>query len=1191
MGQQDSTQQSASKINNWRELNFVIQSDTLWLDSLPVFPNSVLIRGNSGAISDSTYAIDDNLLIFQKRPIDSTVQIRFRVFPYPVTKKKQHKDEAVIGKVMQHDGLIGSGYTYNPFTQGGDAFNFSGLNYSGTFARGISLGNSQDLVLNSEFNLKVAGKLGDIEILGAISDNNVPLQPEGNTQQLDEFDQIYVQFKYKRQKLIAGDYNIQRPKGSYFMNYYRRLQGGQVFTDLKIGKKGRLKTDGSFAVSKGKFARNQFDGIEGNQGPYRLQGANGEQFIIVIAGTERVYMDGKLLTRGADNDYTIDYNLGEITFTPKQLITKDKRLQVEFSYTDLAFVRTLGTANMVYETKKTNVRFNFYSEQDAKGQTVTESLSDSARAVLQRVGDDINSAYVSGITIPDRDANNVGVIFYKKIDTTVYGQLHPEILVFSNNQDSAIYTAKFSIVSGGGNYIRVQGAANGVVYQWVAPDSITGAPQGTHEPIRLLVTPKQRQLFNFGADQKIGENGVVSMDLALSNVDQNTFSDIGNEDNQGFAGRLTYKHKIPLFIGKIPQSDTARNDSLAQGPKTTLNIQAHYEYLMKEFEFIEPYRPREFARDWNINLPEKTQEHLYKARISLEGDRWGNVAYEFSGLNKESLYNGYRHSLAVNTRYKGLFIKSNSSLVQTTTQAERGLFVRPRLDVSYTFKKLKGWKIGAYGELEQNQRVNLESDTLVAGSFYYNLFKVYSELPLVKGLNLRAHYSRRHDYTPREQNFLVNSVADDANFGGEWRPSKVSSLKWDLSYRNLRIQDTLLTTQESKETYLGRLEYTLRIGGGVIYSKTIYQLGSGQQQQVQYSYVKVDQGQGQYIWVDRNGDEAEQLNEFELAQFADQANYIRLTLLTGEFVRTNNVVFSQNLTIRPAKWIANIKRKKGRDYKIPLGLEILRKFSTRSQFKIDRKTYDGAEGVLAFNPFQLDVADTSLVTISTGIQNTLFFVYSEAYRLEFAQRTNQGKNLLNTGFETRNLSEYALTQRLNFKPKFKPGKKMSPFVRELRMQLALLGALGFQGNVSELFAERNYDIEYYKLNPEFTFNYKRQWRLSFKYNFQYKENRIGKRELARSHDVTFEFGYRKPPKTSVDASFSIVQLEYNGDPTSAVGYTMTEGLQSGSNYLWNVSFSQELSKNIRMILTYEGRKTGDNSPIVHVGRAQIRATF
>jgi len=1168
-GQTDSTQ---TPISNWRSKQIRTQ-DTIRLDSLSVFPNSILLRSNNQLLPDSLYQVEGNRLIFRQKPSDSLLSIRYRVLPYALQKKRSHKNTTIIGKGLAHDAVIGTPYTYNPFNKGNEAFNFNDLDYSGVFARGISLGNNQDLILNSNFNLQLAGKLGDIEILGAISDNNLPLQPQGNTQQLQDFDRIFVQFKYKKQKLIAGDFDLKRPRGSYFMNYFRRLQGGQIFTDLKVGKKQRLKTDASFAVSKGKFARNVFQGDEGNQGPYRLEGANGEKFIIVIAGTERIFIDGKLLKRGADNDYIIDYNLGEITFTTNQLITKDKRIQVEFSYTDLTYLRTLATANTALENEHFTIRFNFYSEQDSKGQTASESLSDSAKAVLQRVGNDVDNAYVSGISIPDQTGENTGTVFYKMVDTIIGSYTFDSVLIYATG-DSAIYAARFTEVSTGGPYIRVQGAANGVVYEWVGIDTLTGNYKGTHRPIQLLTTPKRQQLYNIGTDIHLGKNGTLSADFALSVKDNNTFSTVGNDNNQGIATRLTYNHEIPLT------TDTTKNNNF-------IALKAHYEFLNARFQFVEPYRPREFTRDWNVSFATPTQEHLYKAMVRFGGRKWGQVSYEFNGLNKDTLYNGYKHILSINTRWKGLQFNSTSSLLQNQSTTEDGLFIRPKADLSYTFEKLLGWQIGAYYEQEYNRRLDSKADSLKASSFDYQVFKFYTKLPASDKLSLQAHYDRRYDYVAAPKTFVNSTVADDVNFGGHWEQSKSSKLQWNFNYRNLRVADSALTAQTPKETYLGRLEYVLNIKRGFIRSNTVYELGAGQQQKIEYNYVNVDKGQGTHIWVDRNGDEVEQTNEFEVANFQDQADYIRVTLLTGEFIKTNNVLFSQSLAIRPRVLIRSRKNKKK---KLPWGLDFLQRLTSRSLFKIERKTFDGAPKVVAANPFQLNVADSSLVSVGSSIRNNIYFNRTGVYSIEFGQSNNQSKTLLTTGFVSRTYTEYLLRQRLNIKRSKTAGKKIKPFFRNVKLQAMVEAALGRNGNQSEFFAERNYAIDFYRIKPQFTFLYQRFLRIVLKYNFNYKENKIGDEELLRSHDITTEITFNRLSKTNIKASFSYVNLEFNGDLSTPVGYTMTAGLQKGNNYLWNVSINQSLSRNIQLTLTYEGRATGD-APVVHVGRAQIRANF
>src|SRR5690606_9380086 len=152
-----------------------------------------------------------------------------------------------------------------------------------------NLGNSQSLSLNSNFNFQINGYLLDsIRIEGAITDNQIPFQPDGNTQRIQEFDRLYLIFEKRKHRITLGDYNLEKPK-SYFLHFNKRVQG-IMYQGTQLGK-GRIKNtvDFSGSIAKGQFARNIFNGIEGNQGPYKLTGNNGEQFFILLAGTEKVY--------------------------------------------------------------------------------------------------------------------------------------------------------------------------------------------------------------------------------------------------------------------------------------------------------------------------------------------------------------------------------------------------------------------------------------------------------------------------------------------------------------------------------------------------------------------------------------------------------------------------------------------------------------------------------------------------------------------------------------------------------------------------------------------------------------------------------------------------------------------------------------------------------------------------------------
>src|SRR5690606_13031652 len=103
--------------------------------------------------------------------------------------------------------------------------------------------------------------------------------------------------------------------------------------------------------------------------------------------SESVYVNGRKLTRGEQNDYVIDYNSGEIRFTTLFPITSDMRIVVEYQYTDRNYSRFLGYGSIKHEREKWNIAGYVYTEIDIKNQTVQQNLNKEQDDIIKQTGD------------------------------------------------------------------------------------------------------------------------------------------------------------------------------------------------------------------------------------------------------------------------------------------------------------------------------------------------------------------------------------------------------------------------------------------------------------------------------------------------------------------------------------------------------------------------------------------------------------------------------------------------------------------------------------------------------------------------------------------------------------------------------------------------------------------------------------
>ncbi len=1143
------SQNNPEHLSNLRKKYISTKINPVHFDSSSVIPNTVSIRG----IASDSFRVDyvNALITFTSIHLPDTVYISYRVFPFKLNNVARH---------FNYDSIRFNFEREKPFvfknnqSQGNKVIDFGNITYNGSIGRGISFGNSQDAVVNSTLNLQLNGYIGDsLELTAAISDNNIPIQPEGNTQNLHDFDRIFMQIKKHGWQANFGDIDI-RQSQNYFLKFYTRLQGASFITDNKIGKNSTNSLLVSGAIAKGKFNRNVITPLEGNQGPYRLSGANGELFFTVLAGTERVFIDGQLLTRGEDQDYVIDYNTAELTFTAKRLITKDSRIQVEFEYSDRNYLNSLLYANNEINLgKKLKLTIGAYSNTDAKNTSINQSLDANQKQFLSQIGNNTDSALY-----PDavRDTFSVDKILYKKIDT-VYNSIHDSIYVYSVSKSDTLYNLSFTSVGfGKGNYIQATGNANGQVFMWVAP--VNGIPQGDWEPVVLLVTPKKQQLITVGGQYFINDKSYIKTELALSHYDANTFSLLDKNQTNGLAGKFEY----------TTQQKVLRNLQ----KDLTLQSSVIYEYVQDRFKPIERLRSVEFNRDWSLpfDAPAAT-ENLITGSLQLHDAKNNYVHYELTNYSRSDNYNGVRNSIEHVMLLKGWKVADKFYITNINSNIQKGSYLRPSIDVSRKFTALKDLTIGGGFSAEDDQQRNKQSDTLMAESFAFNLWQVYVKSSEKKLNRWGVTYFTRTNKIPFQKDLITGDRSQNVSLITEFLKNENHQFKLNVTYRKLNVINQGVISEKSDQSLLGRAEYAVHEWKGLVTGSVLYELGSGQEQKTEYTYIQVPAPQGYYTWNDYNGDGIPQLNEFEIALYPDQKTWIRVLTPTNEYVKANYLQFNYSVSINPSAVIKGIPKNKL--------LKFINRFSTNSSLQVNKK--DLATGnSFEFNPFGKNLVDTSLISLTSFLSNTLYFNRkSVKWGIDVTHRLNTSKALLNYGFESNKLRDLSLKGRWNL---------------SRSIATSFTNKYGLNQLINSSFANRNYHIDEVSAEPSVSYIYKSNFRVSLIYTYDVKQNKIDFMEKAINNAIAAEVRYNVLSNGTLNGRFSFNNINFNGgnggSANSTAGYILLDGLLPGKNYLWNIELTKRLAGNIEINLQYEGRKPG-TAPTVHTGTASVRAIF
>jgi hypothetical protein len=1011
----------------------------------------------------------------------------------------------------------------------------SDIEQSGSLSRGIIVGSNQDFALESGLQFQLSGQLTDDITLDAIlTDQSIPFQPDGTTQSIREFDRVLIRLSSEQAQLEMGDVDVQFANTT-FGQLNRRLQGAS----------GRYSGGGNqtkFAVSsvRGTFSSQQFEGIEGVRGPYRLTGRNNQPFVIILAGTERVYINGQLVDRGEENEYIIDYGLGEIYFTDQVFIKDETRIFVEYEYVDQEFSRTLVAAEGSQKLWDDRFELGVSVIRMADGNDLLsqQSLSANDIDVLESVGDNIQNAIVSGIVDnPDDDVFNIR---YALVDTLFQGQNYQ---IFKNipGSNNNMLAVRFSNVGqGNGAYIRVGNTLNGLLYEWRGPG------QGSYEPFRNLPAPEKHQMVSFTGSHKISNNLEWYGEMAFSDLDRNRFSALDDDDNADVA-----------LIGGF-------NAKALEVGATLIDVEYQHRQSGSKFEAFERTREVEFDRRWNIDQTEVNGEQLDEMKISAEIYDHTEINVGAGRLSLPELQS-WRQSAGFNTE-----------VLKSTNVRYQQEFARTRFDVSgaedswlkqqsSVTTKLTNRLFGVVNFEQEDKRNRSNTRALENNSFRFFEVAPGMEYRLETAI-LSAGLAYREGDIAKDGAFVDEYSAIEQQYGLEWELGNIFSTVNNVRFRNKRFSEALIQQCVGNSNAL-LINSENQLETEQLNVRSRYSVSTQRQSLVQESYFEVGPELGQYVWIDGNNNGIEEIDEFFPELSPNEGTYILQFLPSDELVPATELRFINGLEWMPFK--ANQSTSEEHNVLHTLELE--------SRFDVLENTT---------NPNEREVYMMKLETFrndSLTIQGRLN--WTQRIQINPTKRWESSMYVSNSRSLNRRTSEVVRSFDSNI-----------TFENDIALKnnqaVSLSLSTSTKQNESDALDQRTFNIRSWQIEPAYRYRYSRSFQMGVRlgYSSKLNEDESGTNTRARLYRSVIISRAYLFDKIQFGSNVEFRNTSLSGQTNTFANFELTEGTGSGNHLIWSMNASYLVSNLVRITFNYDGR-TVALRPDIHTIKLVVSAIF
>jgi hypothetical protein len=366
---------------------------------------------------------------------------------------------------------------------------------------------------------------------------------------------------------------------------------------------------------------------------------------------------------------------------------------------------------------------------------------------------------------------------------------------------------------------------------------------------------------------------------------------------------------------------------------------------------------------------------------------------------------------------------------------------------------------------------------------------------------------------------------------------------------------------------MGRIDWNGNWFSNHVRSELTLAAATGRELRREYVFLPVPAGEGTHTWRDDNNNGLQELNEFYEAINPDEKNFAKFFVPTDQYIRayTNNLTYRLNITA-PRHWQDQGMIK-----------DVLSRLSSVSSWTVNKKITDN-NLLSRLTPFTAHIPEDQILSVQDALRTTLFYNRaSPRYGFDLSIFRTANKQLLTNGFESRAATELKLNNRINL-------------YKDVSIR-TLLGQ-GVRSNASDFLTDRNYQITSQQLSPEIAYQPSAGFRLSGMYLYSIKRNVTAAEsiEKAISNQLGLEARWAKVSKRTLSTGVKYIQLAYNGQVNTPLGYEMLEALRPGNNWSWVFNLQQRLTNGLQISINYEGRKS-EMQRLIHIGRMQVSALF